>query len=79
MDNPTHAAATPIAKRIPPADRKTSMRVEQRHETRYAVLVNDMLNDFVHGKLRSNRASNIIPKLRALLDAARERHSNFLL
>jgi nicotinamidase-related amidase len=73
MDNPTHAAAFPIAKRIPPADRKTSVRVGQRYETRYAVLVNDMLNDFVHGKLRSNRASHIIPKLRALLDAARER------
>lgn len=73
MDSHTHADATPIAKRIPPADRKTSMRVEQRHEIRYAVLVNDMLNDFVRGKLRSNRASYIIPKLRALLDAARER------
>lgn len=69
--------AIPITKRIPPVDKKKSMYLRQ--ETRYAVLVNDMLNDFVHGKLRSNRAFHIIPKLRALLDAARESHPNFLL
>jgi nicotinamidase-related amidase len=73
MDNPTHATALPITKRIPPAARKISLQVGQRQETRYAVLVNDMLNDFVHGKLRSNRASHIIPKLKALLEAARKK------
>ncbi|MGB7634313.1 MAG: hypothetical protein WBL68_11355 [Nitrososphaeraceae archaeon] len=66
MDVLTHAAAIPITKRIPPVDKKISRYVGQRQETRYAVLVNDMLNDFVHGKLRSNRAFHIIPKLRAL-------------
>ena len=73
MDNPAHVTALPITKRIPPASRKISLQVEQRHETRYAVLVNDMLNDFVRGKLRSNRASHIIPKLKALLEAARKK------
>lgn len=73
MDNPAHATALPITKRIRPASRKISLQVEQRHETRYAVLVNDMLNDFVRGKLRSNRASHIIPKLKALLEAARKK------
>jgi nicotinamidase-related amidase len=73
MDNPAHATALPITKWIPPASRKISLQVEQRHETRYAVLVNDMLNDFVRGKLRSNRASHIIPKLKALLEAARKK------
>jgi hypothetical protein len=48
MDNITHDAAIPITKRIP--------RVERKIGLRYAVLVNDMLNDFVHGKLKSNRA-----------------------
>jgi nicotinamidase-related amidase len=73
MDNPAHPTALPITKRIPPAGRKISLRVGQRQERRYAVLVNDMLNDFVHGKLRSNRASYIIPKLKALLEAARKK------
>jgi nicotinamidase-related amidase len=73
MDNTAHATALPITKRIPPAGRKISPQVGQRHETRYAVLVNDMLDDFVHGKLRSNRASHIIPKLKALLEAARKK------
>ena len=73
MDNPTHATALPITKRLLPAARKIILQVGQRHETRYAVLVNDMLNDFVRGKLRSNRASHIIPKLKALLEAARKK------
>ena len=73
MDNTAHATALPITKRIPPVGRKISLHVGQRHETRYAVLVNDMLDDFVHGKLRSNRASHIIPKLKALLEAARKK------
>lgn len=40
---------------------------------RYAILVVDMLNDFVHGKLKSARAKRIIPNIQALLDAARKK------
>lgn len=39
----------------------------------YAVLVVDMLNDFVYGKLKCSRAKKIIPKIKLLLDASRER------
>lgn len=49
------------------------MHKQQQQKTRYAILVNDMLNDFIHGNLRSFRASQIIPKLRTLLDTARQR------
>jgi nicotinamidase-related amidase len=73
MDNLSHATAMPITNRIPPVDRKINLRAGQQRETRYAVLVNDMLYDFVYGKLRSNTVCRIIPKLSALLDAAREK------
>jgi hypothetical protein len=53
MDSLTLAAAKPKAKRIPPLERKHGRRVRQRQNPRYTVLVNDMLNDFVHGNLRS--------------------------
>jgi nicotinamidase-related amidase len=33
-----------------------------------------MLNDFVHGNLRSNRSLYVVPKIRALLNAAREKN-----
>jgi nicotinamidase-related amidase len=56
---------------ISPVDSKINSRIVQLREIRYAVLVNDMLDDFVHGSLRSNRAFQIVPKLRTLLDAAR--------
>ena len=36
-----------------------------------AVIVVDMLKDFVHGKLRTERATNVIPGLQRLLEAAR--------
>lgn len=39
---------------------------------RYAVLVLDMLNDFVHGKLKCERAGRIIPNIERLLDSARK-------
>ena len=39
----------------------------------YAVLVVDMLNDFVYGKLKCTRAKKIIPKINALLDISREK------
>ncbi|HEX7032117.1 MAG TPA: cysteine hydrolase [Nitrososphaera sp.] len=41
-------------------------------EARYAILVVDMLNDFVHGKLKCERAKRIIPNIKLLLDAARK-------
>ncbi|MDE1863389.1 MAG: cysteine hydrolase [Thaumarchaeota archaeon] len=41
-------------------------------DKRYAVLVVDMLNDFVYGRLRCARAEKIIPKIQLLLDRTRE-------
>jgi len=37
-----------------------------------AVIVVDMLNDFVYGKLACDRGLDIIPNLKSLLDAARQ-------
>lgn len=42
-------------------------------ESRYAILVLDMLNDFVHGKLKCERAKRIIPNIKLLLDSARKK------
>lgn len=42
-------------------------------KTRYVILVNDMLNDFIHGKLKSARAAQIIPKISLLLERARQK------
>jgi len=42
-------------------------------DRRYAVLVIDMLNDFVTGSLKCERAIPIVPSIRELLDAARSR------
>lgn len=39
---------------------------------RFAILVIDMLNDFVHGKLKCERAMRIIPNIKRLLDDARQ-------
>ncbi|MEM2385443.1 MAG: isochorismatase family protein, partial [Candidatus Bathyarchaeia archaeon] len=39
---------------------------------RMAVIVIDMLNDFVTGDLKCERAQHIIPNLKRLLEAARE-------
>lgn len=41
---------------------------------RYAVLVLDMLNDFVYGKLKCEGAKKIIPNIVALVNAARQRN-----
>lgn len=71
MGNICHTHEMRKSNRISPVDRKINARIGQRQETRYAVLVNDTLDDFVHGNLRSNRALQIVPRLRALLDAAR--------
>ena len=32
-----------------------------------------MLNDFIYGKLKCERATNIVPNIKRLLDAARQR------
>jgi nicotinamidase-related amidase len=42
-------------------------------EGRYAILVVDMLYDFVHGKLKCARAKRIIPNIKVLLEAARKK------
>lgn len=39
---------------------------------RCAILVADMLNDFVYGKLGSPSVKKLIPKLKSLIDSARE-------
>ena len=37
-----------------------------------AVIIIDLLNDFVTGDLKSDRAKRIIPKLKKLIEAARK-------
>jgi nicotinamidase-related amidase len=41
---------------------------------RYTILVMDMLNDFIYGRLKSVRASKIIPKIKYLLIFARRKN-----
>ena len=43
-----------------------------KRKPRYAILVNDMLNDFIHGKLKCDRAAQIIPNIKLLLEKARQ-------
>lgn len=38
---------------------------------RVAILINDMLNDFIKGALRSDRASTIVSPIRDLISVAR--------
>lgn len=40
---------------------------------RIAILVNDMLNDFIYGDLKSDRASKIITQIRDLVSVARKK------
>jgi nicotinamidase-related amidase len=40
---------------------------------RYAILVLDMLNDFVYGRLKCKGAEKIVPNISALVDAARQK------
>jgi nicotinamidase-related amidase len=47
-------------------------KAEGTGKARYAILVLDMLNDFVHGKLKCDRAGRIVPNIQALLKAARK-------
>lgn len=50
-----------------------SRKGNRSSEPRYAVLVLDMLNDFVHGKLKCKRAARIIPNIESLIKAARKK------
>ena len=43
----------------------------EKNLARYAILVLDMLNDFIKGSLKCERALEIIPNIRTLLDFAR--------
>ncbi|MEP0826782.1 MAG: cysteine hydrolase [Nitrososphaera sp.] len=52
--------------------KKTRSESDTNKEARYAILVVDMLNDFVHGKMKCERAKKIVPNLRLLLDTARK-------
>jgi nicotinamidase-related amidase len=44
-----------------------------KQKPRYAILVNDMLNDFIYGKLKCDRAAQQIPKIKLLLEKARQK------
>jgi nicotinamidase-related amidase len=46
--------------------------MKERSDPVYAVLVVDMLNDFVYGKLKCSRAKKIIPQIKSLLDVSHE-------
>jgi nicotinamidase-related amidase len=48
-------------------------KIQSRNLKRPAVLVIDMLNDFVKGKLKCDRATRIIPNVKQLLENARKR------
>lgn len=51
----------------------TSSRLAKKEDGKqYAVLVVDMLNDFVYGKLKCNGAKKIIPKIQSLLETTQE-------
>lgn len=43
------------------------------NDTNYAILVVDMLNDFVYGKLRCAKAEKIIPTIKSLLEITRSK------
>lgn len=51
--------------------------MERQHTTRktngtqYAILIVDMLNDFIHGKLKCEMAKKIIPKIKSLVEVAK--------
>ena len=51
-----------------------SRRIDRRSDLsneRIAILVNDMLNDFIKGVLKSDRASEIISSIKGLISVAR--------
>lgn len=47
--------------------------IQSQNQKRPAILVIDMLNDFVKGKLKCDRATRIIPNVKQLLENAREK------
>jgi hypothetical protein len=44
-----------------------------KQQQKYAILVIDMINDFVKGKLKCERAARIIPNVKALVETARQK------
>ena len=48
--------------------------IQSQNQKRPAILVIDMQNDFVKGKLKCDRVTRIIPNVKQLLEKARERH-----
>ncbi len=52
---------------------KSRQMKEMEKKQHYAVLVVDMLNDFVYGKLRCARAEKIIPKIQLLLELSKSK------
>jgi nicotinamidase-related amidase len=58
-------------------DRKTlpiSNNKDNGISPRYTILVIDMLNDFIYGRLKSKRARNVIPRIKHLLNFARRKN-----
>ena len=51
-----------------------SKNIDHCASPRYTILVMDMLNDFIYGRLKSVRARKIIPKIKYLLDFARRKN-----
>ena len=52
---------------------KSEVPAENRQSAKFAILVCDMLNDFVHGKLKCERATRIIPNIKLLLEEAHKK------
>jgi nicotinamidase-related amidase len=73
IDSHTYISEQQTTNQRPHIQEKTKLHMQLQKKTRYAILVNDMLNDFIHGKLKSDRARQIIPKLGTLLDTARQK------
>jgi nicotinamidase-related amidase len=55
-------------------DHNSKTRWYALQKPRYAILVIDMLNDFVYGKLKIQGAKKIIPKIATLVNAARQKN-----
>ena len=54
-------------------NKNNALHGNYKRKLRYAILVNDMLNDFIHGKLKCDRTAQIIPKIKLLLEKARQK------
>ena len=53
--------------------------IQSQNQKRPAILVIDMQNDFVKGKLKCDRVTRIIPNVKQLLENPRETHTYILL